>query len=183
MKEQGIKTCVYCNAQYAVTTEEFVEDGEKRTVGTYQFDHFMPESKYPFLCTSYYNLQPSCPTCNGSKEQREAKFYLYTRDKNDMDVFWFELTPDKAVSAYVSEDMEKLEVKLNSPNDELLKNHQALFHIDYIYEQHIDVAQRILVMLRAFSDSYMQSLTDSIAALFPCGVDDPESFFFGFYMV
>ena len=182
MKEQRIKTCVYCNAQYAITTEEFVEDGQRKRIGTYQFDHFMPESKYPFLCTSYFNLQPSCATCNGSKLQQSAMFNLYTTKFDEVAPFWFELTPDKALMAYVAQDMESLEVKLASGNSELLKNHQDLFHIDLIYAQHIEVVQRIIVMLRANSDYYMLSLKESLDSLFPLGVEDPESFFFGFHM-
>ena len=30
MKEQRIKACVYCNAQYAITTEEFEENGVRK---------------------------------------------------------------------------------------------------------------------------------------------------------
>lgn len=182
MKDQKIKACVYCNGQYAIATEEFVEDGQKKIIGTYHFDHFMPESKYPFLCTSYFNLQPSCPTCNIMKSTRDAEFNLYTTDTNKQDVFWFELTPEKSLDAYVSEDMDKLEVKLNSNNATLLENHQKLFHIDEIYEQHIDVVQELIVKMRDFSNSNQQATMDSVAILFPNGVDDPERFFFGYYM-
>ena len=182
MKDQKIKACVHCNGQYAIATEEFVEDGQKKIIGTYHFDHFMPESKYPFLCTSYFNLQPSCPTCNITKSTRDAEFNLYTTDTNKQDVFWFELTPEKSLDAYVSEDMDKLEVKLNSNNATLLENHQKLFHIDEIYEQHIDVVQELIVKMRNFSDGNQQATMDSVAILFPNGVDDPERFFFGYYM-
>lgn len=182
-KEQGIKTCVYCNAQYAVTTEEFTDKNHHiKRVGTYQFDHFWPESDYPFLCTSYYNLQPCCTTCNQSKKDRKALFNLYTDKEGKLDVFKFELTPDKALAAYVDHDMENLEVRLNSEDKTLLKNHQDLFHIDLIYAQHIEMVQRIIVMLRANSDYYMISLQESLDALFPMGVEDPECFFFGFHL-
>ena len=182
-KEQGIKTCVYCNAQYAITTEEYTDkSNQTKRVGTYQFDHYWPESDYPFLCTSFYNLQPCCATCNQSKKDREALFNLYTDKEDKLDVFKFELTPDKALAAYVGQDMENLEVKLASGNSELLKNHQDLFHIDLIYAQHIEVVQRIIVLLRANSDYYRISLQESLEALFPMGVEDPESFFFGFHM-
>lgn len=183
MKEQRIKTCVYCNAQYAITTEEFEEKGVKKRIGTYQFDHRMPESVYPFLCTSYYNLQPSCPTCNQTKQARMAQFNLYTDKADELDVFRFELTPDKAVTAYVKDDMDRLEVKLKcDSSEELLDNHQRLFHIDLIYAEHIDVVKRIIVILQANSDYYRQSLNESVGRLFPNGVEDPGYFFFGYYM-
>lgn len=183
MKEQRIKTCVYCNAQYAITTEEFEEMGKKKRIGTYQFDHNWPESLFPFLCTSYYNLLPSCPTCNQTKLQRKAEFNLYTKRTDELDVFRFVLTPDKAAIAYVSDDMDKLEVKLNcDKNTVMLKNHQDLFHIDYIYAEHLDVVKRIIILLRNNDGYYQQSLRDSVPELLPNGVEDPGYFFFGYYM-
>lgn len=183
MKEQRIKTCVYCNAQYAITTEEFEENGVRKRIGTYQFDHRMPKSVFPFLSTSYYNLQPSCPTCNQTKLARTALFSLYTDKKEELDVFRFELTPDKTVVSYVADDMDKLEVKLKCDSiPSILDNHQELFHIDLIYAEHIDVVKRIIVTLQANSDYYRQSLSESVGRLFPNGVEDPKYFFFGYYM-
>ncbi len=183
MKDQRIKACVYCNSQYAITTEEFKENSRKKRIGTYQFDHNWPESEYPFLCTSYYNLIPSCPTCNQTKLQRKAFFNLYTTNPAELDVFRFELTPDKAVESYVEQDMDKLEVKLKcDSSQDMLDNHQELFHIDLIYTQHIDVVQRIIVILKANESFYRKSLQDSLSTLFPMGVEDPGYFFFGYYM-
>ena len=183
IKDQHIKACVYCNAQYAVTTEEFeVEKGRKIRIGTYQFDHLWPESKFPFLCTTYFNLQPSCPTCNQAKLKRTAAFNLYTDQEKELDVFRFELTPDKAVMSYLADDMDELEVKLCSDNKELLKNHQELFHIDSIYAEHIDVVQRIILIMQANSPYYREALQTALDSLFPLGVDDPQFFFFGYYL-
>lgn len=185
MKVQRIKACVYCNAQYAVTTEVFKEKSRLNRIGTYQFDHNWPASKYPFLCTSYYNLLPCCPTCNQTKLQRKADFNLYGTNPAELDVFRFELTPDKAVVAYVADDMDKLEVKLKCDRDtdsDMLANHQELFHIDLIYAEHIDVVQRVIIILRANGGYYRQSLKEGLDELFPMGVEDPGYFFFGYYM-
>ena len=182
MNDQGIKACVYCNAQYAVTTEEFDDEGFSKRVGTYQFDHLFPESRFPFLCTSYFNLQPCCPTCNQSKQKRDALFNLYTAKESELDIFRFKLTPDKAAKAYVSDDMDKLELKLDSEDDALLENHQKLFHIDLIYAEHLDIVQRIIVLLRDNSTYYQKSLQEGLEKLFPMGVEDPGFFFFGYYM-
>lgn len=185
MKDQRIKSCVYCNAQYAITTDKFKEKSRTKRIGTYQFDHNWPESKYPFLCTSYYNLLPCCPTCNQTKLQRKADFNLYTTNPAELDVFRFELTPDKAVVAYVADDMDKLEVKLKCDRDtdsDMLANHQELFHIDLIYAVHIDVVQRVIIILRANGGYYRQSLKEGLDELFPMGVEDPGYFFFGYYM-
>lgn len=57
----GIKACVYCNASYTVATDD--------DRATFQIDHSYPKSKYPFLCTSFFNLQPSCMHCNQIKSK------------------------------------------------------------------------------------------------------------------
>lgn len=183
MQQQMVKCCVYCNAQYAVTTDEFIdEDGTTKRIGTYQFDHFYPESKYPYLCTSFFNLQPSCPTCNDSKNKRDAKFNLYTTKAENIEAFRFDLHPAKKLEEYTKDDMSSLYVELNSDDADLLSNHLQLFHINQIYAQHTDVLQRLIVILKNNRPSYTQALTEGLEELFPNGVEDPEYFFFGYYM-
>lgn len=79
MDSLGIRTCVYCNAQYAFS----YSSGKIRFIN-YELDHWLPKSKYPYLCTSFYNLQPSCPKCNKSKLDEDVvlPFCLYTHDAN-----------------------------------------------------------------------------------------------------
>ncbi len=73
MKKLGIKACVYCNAAYAVATDD--------NKATFQVDHYYPKSKYPFLCTSFFNLFPSCMHCNQIKSKNTGYDYcLYTED-------------------------------------------------------------------------------------------------------
>lgn len=183
MQQQKVKCCVYCNAQYAITTEEFRdEDGKKKRVGTYQFDHLYPESTHPYLCTSYFNLQPSCPTCNDSKNKRIAKFNLYTSKSDEIDAFRFELHPSKKLEEYTKDDMSSLYVDLYSDDADLLSNHLELFHINQIYSQHTDVIQRLIVILKSNRPSYTKALEEGLEELFPDGVEDPEYFFFGYYM-
>lgn len=54
------RTCPYCNQHY-LETERF-ENGTTRPA----LDHFFPESLYPHLAISLYNLIPSCTTCNSN---------------------------------------------------------------------------------------------------------------------
>lgn len=68
-QEMGLKTCIYCNAKDTLT-------GSGDDV-FYEMDHFMPKSKHPFLCTCFYNLQPSCSDCNKHKKTQDSDFGLY----------------------------------------------------------------------------------------------------------
>ncbi|MFX8327742.1 hypothetical protein ABTL71_18955, partial [Acinetobacter baumannii] len=59
-------TCPYCNRSYIYYIS-------RRKEIKPQIDHFFPKSKYPFLAMSFYNLIPSCQTCNGfgAKEEKD----------------------------------------------------------------------------------------------------------------
>jgi len=108
------------------------------------------------------------------------RFVLYTTNEEDnQDEFRFELLP---INAYVKDDLENLHVVLKSDNKDLLDNHKSLFHIDQIYSQHTDVLQRVVVIMKSNNKAYRASLKESLTNLFPDGVQDPEYFFFGYYM-
>lgn len=183
MKAMKIKACVYCNAQYAITTEEFEdEQGHKKRIGTYQFDHFLPKSLYPYLSTSFFNLQPSCSTCNISKSASDSLFNLYTENPDDVDIFTFKLTPEHAIGFYLQHEISNIKIHLDSRDSNLLHNHQKLFHIDLLYAEHTDIAEYIIVKCRTYNETYMQSLQESLNVLFPNGTEDPGFFFWGYYM-
>ena len=81
--EMEIKSCVYCN---------FVPI-ERRCDGTvnYQLDHYWCKSRYPYLCTSFFNLFPCCGSCNiiKSYEDYQDFFNLYCED--------FEISSSEAI--------------------------------------------------------------------------------------
>ena len=81
----GIRTCVYCNLQYALTIDH--------SQGLFELDHRYPKSKYPYLCTTFNNLQPSCPTCNHGKKDDTADFGLYTDNPAELHPFHLLTTP------------------------------------------------------------------------------------------
>ena len=57
-----VNTCPYCNRNYTVT----VRKGKKALIVRPDFDHYFPQSEYPLLALSFYNLIPSCLLCNRS---------------------------------------------------------------------------------------------------------------------
>lgn len=57
----NFRTCFYCNKDFITNFNA------KKEVSTFQLDHFYDKGTYPYLALSFYNLIPSCPTCNSSK--------------------------------------------------------------------------------------------------------------------
>lgn len=181
VKRLGIKTCVYCNAQYAITTDE-----NNGNFATYETDHYFPKSKYPFLCISLFNLQPSCGRCNGSKGQKTANFSMYTTKHDDLYPFIFQLDKRDIARYMVSHDPEELKLKLSVINSDLesknlLKNHQDIFHIDNLYTEHKDIAEEVIWKAKIYNSTYRQQLSSTFERLFPHGMRDFPRFLLGSY--
>lgn len=166
IRKLGIKTCVYCNAQYAITVRG------KELFATYQFDHFYPKSEYPFLCTSFFNLQPSCSACNQRKTTKKAEFNLYTENKDELFPFYFTLNKSKIIKYLLNKDTSSIELKLGVyskiPNGQnLLQNHLDIFHIDELYAEHKDVVEEIVWKSKIYNPSYINQLLSSFKKLQP----------------
>lgn len=112
VKKLDIKSCVYCNAQFTVTTliEEVHDRVKKGTRGRpkearviplmggyYEVDHNKPKSKYPYLCTNFYNLQPCCSSCNKRKSDHNISFSLYREGEFDGEESLHFVIPHQAI--------------------------------------------------------------------------------------
>ena len=73
-EKTGIKTCVYCNSQLALTVR--IVGGPRKA--KFQIDHYYPKSEYPCFSISFYNLYPVCGPCNNSKSASQINFNLYS---------------------------------------------------------------------------------------------------------
>jgi 5-methylcytosine-specific restriction endonuclease McrA len=158
----GIKTCIYCNAQLAATTKN--NNGSYK--GTYELDHFYPKSKYPYLCTSFFNLQPCCAHCNKSKSDNKAEFGLYTTDYKKLNPFKFAIDKKSLIKYMLKQDCEELEIIFDSNEANLLQDHDQHFHIKELYDTQKDLAEEIIWKSKIYNKSYQQILRDSFAKLF-----------------
>lgn len=141
----GIKTCVYCNAQYA-----FAVTGKKGYIN-YELDHYMPKSKYPYLCTTFMNLQPCCPKCNKKKSNREPDpnteeiFELFKPEGEPIVPRLFNLD-DASIATYMASAKSKdLKILFDYPGNPKLKNgYENFFQISTLYQAHKDVAEELI---------------------------------------
>ena len=163
VKKIGIKSCIYCNAQFSITTEPT----NGNLSGKYELDHFYPKSKYPFLSTSFFNLVLCCSHCNKSKSDRTALFNLYVNDYNLIEPFSFSLDKRSLLRYLLTQNQVELVIIFNSIDLNLKKNHEDLFHITELYSQHKDIVEEIIWKSRIYNKSYKDSLSDSFTKLFP----------------
>ena len=146
----GLKICVYCNVNPTIAVEGDV---------MYQMDHFMPQSKYPFLGTCFYNLQPSCGICNGHKGTKPCDFGLYVNMEQHKELNPFRFVPkinSMAVPYPICEDI-FLKGKAKRITKES-KGHDEMFHI---YNMYVDKKDKVS---RLYANGY--KMTESVVEAF-----------------
>lgn len=179
IKKLDIKTCIYCNSQYTAT----IHISSTEVKGGYQLDHFYPKSRYPFLCISFFNLQPTCGCCNNWKNEQPGLFNLYTDDPiNDkINPFKFSLSAASIVRYMLSQDAHDLSINFESSDLALLTNHEKLFHVSRLYENFKDEAEELLWKQKTNNKVFIQQLQKSFTKLFPNHVHNFHRFLYGLY--
>lgn len=179
IKQLNIKTCCYCNAQYATT----VISGTN-SIASYDLDHYYPQSKYPYLSTSFFNLIPSCGYCNRHKSnQTTLEYPLYVNRHKQM--LRFEINRSDIIKYWLTANSEMIHIDLVDGKDApfgFAKEYDNVFHIQRIYTAHIDEVEEILWKSRIYSDSYVNQLMETFGKLF---AHEPEKFwrfYYGFYI-
>ena len=131
MKNSGLKTCPYCNRNYIYTI-----DKNRNIKG--EIDHFYPKDLYPILGVSYYNLIPSCQTCNGLNAKGNKDSYL-ERLKNPYEIevddikFNFKINSSNIFNPL--KDEESIDIYFEKE----LSAHNDFFSLDLLYKEHRDI--------------------------------------------
>lgn len=176
-EKMGIRTCVYCNAQYANTVYD--EDG--CPVGGFELDHFYPKDAYPFLCISFFNLQPSCGVCNKWKGDKSCKFNLYTDDPTEINPFEFRLEKQSIIKYMLIQSPETLKILFNSLDPVLLQNYEELFHTSLLYKNFGIEAEQIVWRRKINNSFFNDQLVKQFQKLFPGKSAEINRFLYGFY--
>lgn len=133
----NIDTCSYCNRNYIFTTK-------KNKKIKPEIDHFYPKSIYPILGLSYYNLIPSCKSCNGfgAKEEKDPlKVGLknpYLINSND-----FELSHKIKSISIINPLSGKSDVEVFFKKS--IPGHLDVFNLKDLYELHHDHAIELVI--------------------------------------
>ena len=151
----GLGSCPYCNRNYIFTTSK------KGSIKP-EIDHFYPKSLYPYLACSYFNLIPSCPTCNGfgAKEAKDT-FYVYPISNpytiKPID-FQFSITPQKVDFI---DDVKKEQYDFTNFEIDIYGNKANLkiFHLEELYKQHKDIVLELLIKKAYYPQSYIEELS------------------------
>lgn len=148
ISDLGIKSCVYCNAQYAI--------GTKSGKGLYELDHLYPESLFPALCVSFYNLQPCCASCNNSKRDKSLNFLMYTTHRTELEPFHLLVNWQRYNPVYSYKSL-SIDLIPNTARDiPLKKKFEEYFSIHAVYEMHRDIAEEAIWKLKCYDRRYVE---------------------------
>lgn len=147
----GLDSCPYCNRNYIYCVSR------KRKVKP-EIDHFYPKSTYPLLAVSFFNLIPSCQSCNGFYGKSKSNPYLiglispYVINNDDF-VFTYKINNISIINP----------LNGKSSIDVLFKNkiqvNSDLFNLEDLYSLHNDhVLELILKRKVKYSKKYRDYL-------------------------
>lgn len=179
LKEMKINTCVYCHAQLIVTIDiSFYERQEgnnnigdvKDMKGILEADHRYPQSGYPFLCTTLYNLYPVCAYCNKTKSTNSAGFEFY-KDSPSPDIFRFTLKDHDIIKMQlgdISVDDIAIDIEIDDKtcDRKVMEGFLQLFKIRQLYNTQKDIVQELLAKKEIYTPTYIASLKDDFKDLF-----------------
>ncbi|CAG0989054.1 hypothetical protein FLAV_02199 [Flavobacteriales bacterium] len=147
IKRINIDTCPYCNRSYIYYLSK---DGKIKP----QIDHFYPTNIYPFLALTFYNLIPSCQTCNGfgAKEGNNPLLVNLVNPyliENHNFKFTYKINHINFLNPLL--DKNSVEVKLKHH----LTGHTDVFKLDKLYQQHSDHVLELIIKSKiAYSNKY-----------------------------
>jgi hypothetical protein len=166
-REYDLKVCPYCNRQYTSTVWKEKGEGVIRP----DFDHFFNQLKHPVLSLSFYNLIPSCSSCNSRLKGKE-EFSLGTHMHplfegfDDDERFSYDYTK---TDGRLGEIENSVRIKWREPktliSDERrqkIVKHQKVFSIEAIYQEHRDIVSELI----AKAKNYPPVLFDELRAVF-----------------
>ena len=137
--------------------------------GNFQLDHAYPKSRYPWLCTTFFNMVPSCGSYNLAKHADAPLYNFYTNDYAKLYPFHFRLEAKSLLRYLLTQDEKNLKIKLDT-KEAGLDNYEQAFSIESLYSAYNDVVEEIIWKARIYNESFKANLEESLGRLFPyCG--------------
>lgn len=160
----GIKTCVYCNSQLAIS----INKNGTGFSGRFDVDHYHSKHRFPWMSICLFNLYPACAPCNRRKSNNAVEFALYSDDAKRLDKsnFSFKLDPYAKAKFLISKETDKLSCSFKEdvpPRGK--RKFEDVFHIKSIYDTQKDVMEELLIKSQIYDSTYKNVLKDNLIKL------------------
>ena len=160
IKELGIRTCVYCNMQYALT----VPKRSGKNLAYYGLDHAWPKSKFPYLALSFFNLHPCCGPCNKHKSAFDHKPRYSIYIENTEPTVEFMIDNESLVNYILTHERKGLKICMQ-PNENVKTLYKKL-RIESLYTLHTDEAEEMVWRAKIYNDAYFRQLSAAYGTSF-----------------
>lgn len=162
LQKSNIKTCVYCHSQLTLV----VNKTKTSLKGLLQLDHKYPKSKYPFLCTSFYNLYPICSNCNMAKSDKPSGFNFYCKD-DQLDLLTFGIDSPSLLKYERTRNLDDIKITVNHLDTTIdLDDYDGMFNIKNVYNTQKDIVQELIEKKQVYNNPYNKTLVDNFNKLF-----------------
>ncbi len=148
VEKLGLNTCPYCNRNYTFV----IRGGKLRP----EIDHFYPKTIYPYLAVNFFNLIPSCQTCNKTKSNKMDFKWLNPYDVKE-NSYQFTYLPKSIEFSVVEKkkyNFDSFEISISGN-----KGNIELFKLEELYKQHKDIVLELLIKKAYYPQSYIEELS------------------------
>lgn len=156
-------TCTYCNRSYTST----VINDQNKMITRPTLDHWFPKSKFTLLSISFFNLIPSCYSCNSSVKGSEnlslANSIHPYKDINQSNDFEFD---------YGYTSLKGFRILLNDTPSGVIagskaKNTLESMYIDEVYNSNISELRDLLIIKAKYSKNYIHAMQSLLKIKMP----------------
>ncbi len=164
----NFRTCFYCNKDFITNF-----DADK-IVSTFQLDHFYDKGTYPYLALSFYNLIPSCPTCNSSKVKGSKNTFEHDSDigifKNETCIapndkkfdfhqkVKFKLFLDDSCKNLHIKSKDDIDINLKENYSDMYDKYIEIFKLNERYKAHKDIVFEMIQKTELYPESRLKEL-------------------------
>jgi hypothetical protein len=157
VEKLGLKVCPYCNRSF-INNVNLEQRGLRRTS---QLDHFFSKGIYPFLALSFYNLVPSCPSCNHLKHNKSIDISPYDENIEHDELIKFDYDIKSVDYLHNEKD---IEVKVRF-KDEIKRNVKEL-GLESQYLIHSDIVYELIKKMQIYNESHFAEIMRNFPKLF-----------------
>ena len=161
VKKLDIRSCVYCNAQYAVSVKKGKTERSKSYRTTYTLDHWKPKNKYPYLAVAFYNLYPCCSHCNQAKSWYERDWMMYCKDTEEPNPFYFEIENLSLLNYFLTWNEEDLRIAFLPKESGQYPDYDKNFHISKLYSNFKSEVEDVIWRNRIYSPKMVEAMQQS----------------------
>ena len=157
----NFRTCFYCNKDFINNFEENID----KLISTFQLDHFYDKGTYPYLALSFYNLIPSCPTCNSSKVKGTQNCFKTCKAPNDKNFDFenkvkFKLLLDTNCKNLHIKEKEDIDTPLKEQFSNEYDKYIEIFKLNERYKAHKDIVYEMITKAEQYPQSRLEELQD-----------------------